>query len=154
MPLSSRFLEAHTSAGPTYHILWILSYESFVKNRVLANKKNWFLTKRLLFCLKIVKKNWFKILVSRNRLNTCLHRMSDHHKSTSARRARRGGNLRIAKNASSLGKNRKVTNENRTRIARSAEVFVLKHESSIFRSFILPWVWFWKCQASPSNSRV
>ena len=120
MPLSSRFLEAHTSAGPTYHILWILSYESFVKNRVLANKKNWFLTKRLLFCLKIVKKNWFKILVSRNRLNTCLHRMSDHHKSTSARRARRGGNLRIAKNASSLGKNRKVTNENRTRIARSA----------------------------------
>ena len=30
------------------------------------------------------------------------------------------------------------------------EVFVLKHESSIFRSFILPWVGFGKRQACPS----
>ena len=29
-----------------------------------------------------------------------------------------------------------------------AGIFSLKHESSIFRSFIQPCMWFWKCQAS------
>ena len=29
-----------------------------------------------------------------------------------------------------------------------AGIFSLKHESSIFRSFIQPSMWFWKCQAS------
>ena len=31
-----------------------------------------------------------------------------------------------------------------------SDIFDLKHESSIFRSFIQPFMWFWKCQAGSS----
>ena len=34
-----------------------------------------------------------------------------------------------------------------------ADIFVLKHESSIFRSFIQPCMWFWKCQASSPEAK-
>ena len=32
-------------------------------------------------------------------------------------------------------------------------IFSLKHESSIFRSFIQPCIWFWKCQASSPEAK-
>ena len=33
------------------------------------------------------------------------------------------------------------------RAKEGAGIFSLKHESSIFKSFIQPYMWFWKCQA-------
>ena len=35
----------------------------------------------------------------------------------------------------------------------SVDIFVLKHESSIFRSFIQPCMRFWKCRASSPEAK-
>ena len=42
---------------------------------------------------------------------------------------------------------------NTTPLRRVPDIFVLKHESSIFRSFIQPCMWFWKCQASSPEAK-
>ena len=36
---------------------------------------------------------------------------------------------------------------------KEAGIFFLKHESSIFRSFIQPCMWFWKCQTSSPEAK-
>ena len=43
---------------------------------------------------------------------------------------------------------RRVEESGDVAVRLQADIFVLKHESSIFRSFILPCMWFWKCQTS------
>ena len=34
-----------------------------------------------------------------------------------------------------------------------ADIFVLKHDSSIFRSFIQPCMWFWNCHVSSPEAK-
>ena len=38
-------------------------------------------------------------------------------------------------------------------LLRRPDIFDLKHESSIFRSFIQPCMWFWKCQTSSPEAK-